>query len=176
MTRTGEEVLSTEAGRQALERKIDEVDARRRTLLQEFGAISHQDDLDLHENSLAMELGVTTGTVLPKEISRLKGYRTKAVDGRGRGNFGRTFRVKARYPDEETDVEENIHLVGPIELEAVGSGPDQKGRKRVSYETPIGSALIQPEVVKGTRVGVQLGIASASLLIESIDEYDEDLE
>lgn len=160
-------VFATEAAIAAIDDFIIKAKGREAAARLFAGQVASHDDVDLHENVQYHMLIAALGP-LENDVEDLFAMRLRLKPGEGQGNFGKkmTIRIENKF-DEPTD--EKIILVGPAELKILGAKDPETGRTRVSYESPIGKALLNGELSAGKSQDLELPGGRVKITVKELE-------
>jgi transcription elongation GreA/GreB family factor len=161
-------IFATDEAIGAIDGAIGRARGREATQRLAAGRVASHDDVDLHENS-QYHMMVSALGPMEKDVDDLVAMRSRLRPGKGQGNFGRrmTVRIESKF---DAPAEEEIELVGPAELKVLGVTDPRTGRKRVSYESPIGKALFQGQLRAGTSQSLDLPGGPIKVTIKKVSE------
>ncbi len=149
-------IFATDEAIGAIDGAIDRAKGKEATQRLAAGKVASHDDVDLHENSIYHMMVSALGP-MEQDVDDLIAMRGRLHPGKGQGNFGRkmTIQIENKF---DAPTEEEIELVGPAELKVLGVTDPRTGRKRVSYESPIGKALLRAQLRANTNLELPEGL------------------
>lgn len=156
----GEIILATKEGIELLDKKILETEEELLRTMQSMGESAKF--RDLRENYEFRDLRLKATDDLPKAINELKQKRTRLTlvepkQDKNEIGIGDRFTSEMYYPGESEPETTEFHLLGPIEVELNRQDSLDQVPQRISYLSPIGSAVWGVSNKPGTEFSFRVG-------------------